>query len=189
LRSDYDFDPEPDTDHLKKFLMTEKHFYPSPTEGLPELPKGVDQRIGRHDGTGRRIGICSARFNIELTGDLVSTAVDTLIDHQVAAKDIHVSWVPGSFELPLALQQLAEEHRLDALIACGVVIEGDTRHASLIMDAITPQFLQLSSDLEIPVIDAVVSAPSMELARIRCSSGKDSRGAYAALAALECCRT
>lgn len=169
--------------------MTEKHFYPSPNEELPELPAGVDQRTGRHDGSGRRIGIVSARFNIELTGELVSTAVSTLINHQVKAADIHVRWVPGSFELPLVLQTLAEEHRLDALIACGVVIEGETRHASLIMDAITPQFLQLSRDLEIPVIDAVVSAPTMELARKRCSSGKDSRGAYAALAALECCRT
>jgi 6,7-dimethyl-8-ribityllumazine synthase len=171
----------------KERMSTAKHFYPDPSEGLPEVPAGVNVRVGHHQGSGKRIGIVSARFNIELTGDLVSIAVQTLLDHGVTAEDIHVHWVPGSFELPFALEQLAEKHSLDAVIACGVVIEGETRHAALIMDAITPQFLQLSRDLKMPVIDAVVSAPSMDLARMRCSSGKDSRGAYAALAALECC--
>jgi len=169
-------------------IMTEKHFYPSPTEGLPDLPDEVEVNVGSHDGTGRRIGIVSARFNIELTGDLVSTAVSTLIEHQVKSGDIHVSWVPGSFELPLALKTLAESTRLDALIACGVVIEGATRHAALIMDSLTPQLHRLALSLDIPVIDAVVSAPTMELAVARCSTGSESRGAYAALAALECCR-
>ena len=167
--------------------MTKKHFYPSPTEGLPQLPDGVHVNVGHHDGTGKRIGIAAARFNIELTGDLVSTAVSTLTDHEVSAGDIHVSWVPGSFELPLALKRLGDKNELDALIACGVVIEGATRHAALIMDSLTPQLHTLALELEIPVIDAVVSAPTMEVARVRCSTGADSRGAYAALAALECC--
>lgn len=168
-------------------MTKEKHFYSSPAEGLPGLPAGVQIHIGSHDGTGRRIGIASARYNIELTGDLVASAVNTLLHCGVQPEDIAVRWVPGSFELPLALQKLAAERELDAVIACGVVIEGETRHASLIMDAITPQFLLLARELGIPVIDAVVSAPSMEIAKVRCSSGTDSRGAYAALAALECC--
>ena len=167
--------------------MPEKHFYPAPTEGLPELPNFVHTHVGNHEGTGRRVGIASARFNVELTGGLVSSAVETLMQHQVAAEDISVRWVPGSFELPLALKRLAAERELDALIACGVVIEGSTRHASLIMDAITPSLNSLSLELGIPVIDAVVSAPTMELAEERCGTGEKSRGIYAALAALECC--
>lgn len=168
--------------------MTEKHFHPSPGEGLPALPEGVNLHVGDHAGTGLKIGIASARFNIALTGGLVSSAVDTLIAHDVASEDISVRWVPGSFELPLALKRLAGERDLDALIACGVVIEGETRHAALIMDAITPTLGNLSLELGIPVIDAVVSAPTMELAEERCGSGEKSRGIYAALAALECCR-
>jgi 6,7-dimethyl-8-ribityllumazine synthase len=167
--------------------MAEKHFYPAPTEALPELPDVIHVHVGSHEGAGRRIGIASARFNIELTGGLVSAAVETLVAHEVSAEDISVRWVPGSFELPLALKRLAAERELDALIACGVVIEGETRHASLIMDAITPSFNQLSLELGIPVIDAVVSAPTMKLAEERCGSGEKSRGIYAALAALECC--
>ena len=167
--------------------MTKKHFYPTPSEGLPQLPSEVAVHIGNHNGSGLKIGIASARFNIELTGDLVATAVDTLIQHDVDPEDICVRWVPGSFELPLALKKMASQNKLDALIACGVVIEGETRHAALIMDSLTPQLHKLALELEIPVIDAVVSAPSMELARVRCSTGADSRGAYAALAALECC--
>jgi len=167
-------------------MTGKKHFDAPPTAGLPELPEGVPVHMGSHAGAGRRVGVASARFNIALTGELVQTAVETLVAHEVKPEHIPVRWVPGSFELPLALHRLAADHRLDALIACGVVIEGETRHASLIMNSLVPQFHRLSLDLGIPVIDAVVGAPTLELARARCMRGPECRGVYAALAALEC---
>lgn len=163
----------------------EKHFYPEPARDLPALPEEVEQYIGNHDGAGRRVGIVSARFNIRLTGAMVETAATTLVDHGVRARDVVVAWVPGSFEVPLGIQRLCRQARLDAVIACGVVIEGQTLHAELIMRSVTRSLQRLALDLDLPVIDAVVSAPNLELAEARCLSGADSRGAYAALAALE----
>jgi 6,7-dimethyl-8-ribityllumazine synthase len=157
------------------------------SEGLPALPEGVTQLRGSHDGRGKRIGIAVARFNIGLTGALVSSAVEALLANGVRSEDIAVSWVPGSFELPLALKRLALSGPYDALIALGVVIDGETRHAELILTSISRAFVQLSLELNCPVIDSVVSARTPEQAEARCLTGDLSRGAYAALAALEIC--
>ncbi len=164
-----------------------KHFPGNMHEGLPSLPDGVLQHLGTHQGQGLRIGIAAARFNIGLSGALVAAAVDTLLAKGVAAADIEVVWVPGSFELPLALKRLGEKRSFSALIAAGVVIEGATRHAELIVNALAAAMVRLSLDLDCPVIDAVVSARTPEQAEARCLTGPTSRGAYAALAALEVC--
>lgn len=166
-------------------MSQEKHFYEEIQIGLPVLPEGVQVRTGSLDGSGKRFGIAAARFNIRLTSALVESAVAALLEGGVAAEDIEVVWVPGSFELPLALRRLAEQGRFDALIPCGVVLEGATRHAELIMNALAQSFVQLSIDLNCPVIDAVISAHTMEQAEARCLGGSGSRGAYAARAALE----
>lgn len=162
-----------------------KHFHTEITRELPDLPAGVSTRHGTYDGAGKRIGLVAARFNIRLTGALVSSAVDALMEAGVRAEDIEVVWVPGSFEIPLTLKRLARDGAYDALIPCGVVIEGATRHADLIMSALTQAFVQLSLDLDCPVVDAVVSARTAAQAEERCLGGSDSRGAYAARTALE----
>jgi len=153
---------------------------------LPSLPDGVTQFHGSTRGEGRRVGIAAARFNQQLTSSLVTTAVDTLLEQGIAPEDVFVRWVPGSFELPLALQRLADETECQALIACGVVLQGKTLHAELIMRSLTESFQRLSLELRMPVIDAVVSAPSYELAEVRCLPGPQCRGTYAARTALEC---
>jgi 6,7-dimethyl-8-ribityllumazine synthase len=163
-----------------------KHFYPTPSHELPVLPEGVSTFVGNHDGAGKKFGIASGRFNIRLTGALVTSAVNTLLAQGVEAQDIAVVWVPGSYELPLALKRLHARFSPDALIPCGVVIEGQTRHAEGIMQSITRSFSELSLTLDCPVIDAVVHAHTLEQAEKRCLTGAESRGAYAALAALEC---
>ncbi|WFB36334.1 6,7-dimethyl-8-ribityllumazine synthase [Kiritimatiellota bacterium B12222] len=163
-----------------------KHFYPHPEEGLPCLPADVNQSVGHHQGAGKKVGIVAARFNIRLTGALVASAVDTLMAHGVAAADIQVVWVPGSYEIPVMLKRMCKTSTPDALIPMGVVLEGKTRHAELIMRSLTQSFTELSIALDCPVIDSVVSAHTIEQAEERCLSGAESRGAYAALAALEC---
>lgn len=161
-----------------------KHFDERIDAGLPVLPEGVRMRHGGENGAGLRVGIAAARFNIRLTRSLVEGAVETLLAQGVSPADIEVVWVPGSFELPLALQRLAQSARFDALIPCGVVLEGATRHASLIMQALAQAWVRLALDLNCPVIDAVVSAHTPEQAEARCLGG-DNRGRYAARAALE----
>ncbi|MCH8513550.1 MAG: 6,7-dimethyl-8-ribityllumazine synthase [Kiritimatiellae bacterium] len=164
---------------------SEKHFHDEITREMPALPEGVRTHLGTLEGRGRRVGLVVARFNIRLTSGLLTSAVEALIAAGVRPEDIEVVWVPGSFEIPLTLKRLAARGAFDALIACGVVIDGETRHAQLITGSLVQSFARLSLDLDCPVIDAVVSARSMEQAEARCLSGSESRGAYAARAALE----
>lgn len=171
---------------MKHDPSTSKHFHADPGHGLPELPAGVRTLHGAYDGHGRRFALAAARFNIELTGPMVSAAVATLIDRGAREEDIVVAWVPGSFELPAMLKHLHREHAPHALIPFGVVVEGETRHGELIMASVTRAFTRLSLDLNTPVIDSVVHAYTMEAARARCLGGEEkNRGVYAALAALE----
>lgn len=161
-----------------------KGFYEG-VEGLPDMPRFVRQKFGHYDGEGKKFGIVAARFNPELSGALVKAAVDVWIEHGVPKENIEIIWVPGSFEIPLPLQRMAARKEFDALVACGVVIEGDTRHADLIMNALVQSFVRVSLDFDCPVIDAVVSARTVDQAEARCFGGRSSRGGYAALAAME----
>jgi 6,7-dimethyl-8-ribityllumazine synthase len=161
-----------------------KHISHAIPEGLPELP-GVHVHLGSHAGQGKRFGIVAARFNPHLTGALLTSALDVFEAHGVRRADVEVVWVPGSFEIPLFVQRLAKTGRFDAIIAIGAVIEGETRHAELILHGLSQALVRLSLEFDCPVLDAVVSARTIAQADARCLSGSNSRGAHAALAALE----
>lgn len=81
------------------------------------------------------IGIAVADWNPEITHALMNGAVDFLIDKGVKEKNIHIKFVPGSFELPLAAKWLAERKDIDTVITLGCVIQGDTRHFDFICNA------------------------------------------------------
>ena len=76
------------------------------------------------DGTGRRFAIAASRYNHEVTGRLVDGATEALTEHGVADRDVQVAWVPGSFELPLAAQRLAQSGDVSAVICVGCIIKG-----------------------------------------------------------------
>lgn len=139
---------------------------------------------GSYDGTGVRVAIIVARFNEELTSALLQSAIATLKDCHVEAEDISVIWVPGAFEIPAIAEQLAQMERHDAVIALGTVIQGETQHAQLINQHVALSLGQLSASYAMPVIYEVISAQTMDQAKARCL-GEDSKGRYAALAALE----
>lgn len=150
----------------------------------PEL-SGVDQVYGSLDAAPYTFGIVASRFNGELTAALVKTAIATLKQHGARAGAIHLIWVPGAFEIPTLLEQCATRRGYQALIALGAVLEGDTPHATAINEAVTRSINEIARNHCVPVIDGVVVARTLEQAVERCLSGANSRGAYAAKAAIE----
>jgi 6,7-dimethyl-8-ribityllumazine synthase len=104
------------------------------------------------------------------------------------AEDLSVIWVPGSFEVPIVLQALAEQKGHDAYIALGAVIEGETSHAQSIIDAVTRSIGDLARVHRVPILDGIVAAPTEEIARVRCLPGPSCRGPYLARAAVEMAR-
>jgi 6,7-dimethyl-8-ribityllumazine synthase len=130
-------------------------------------------------GAGFRIGIVAARFNAALVDVLVARAQATL-----APAEIEVVRVPGSHEVPWAVQRLAEGERFDAVIALGVLIAGDTNHHEMVGDAVASALMRVSLDTRIPVINGVVVVNNRAQAEARTTGAMD-RGAEFARAALE----
>ena len=159
-------------------------------DNISEVPKyeGTVQVTGSLQGNGVRCAVVVSRFNMALTTALADSAVRSLLDHGVKASDITVAWVPGAYEIPTVACELARKGTFDAIVALGVVIQGETQHAQLINQHIALSLGRLSLDYALTVIYEVISAQSIEQAAERCT-GEGSRGRYAALAALEMIET
>ena len=149
---------------------------------------GVIEHRGHHDASGLTFGVVAARYNTALTSGLTREIVNTLVACGATPSAITVVWVPGAFEIPATLKALADQSHPDALIAVGAVIQGETSHADTIVSAVTRSLIELSQNLQVPVLDGVVEAPSHEIARVRCLPGESSRGQYLARAAVETVR-
>ncbi|MFA6724024.1 MAG: 6,7-dimethyl-8-ribityllumazine synthase, partial [Lentisphaeria bacterium] len=99
--------------------------------------------------------------------------------------DIAVAWVPGSYEIPLIAQKMADSGKYDAIICLGVVIQGSTAHASYINAEVSKGLAQISLSRSLPVIYGVVTTENIEQAIERCGSKAGNRGASAAASAIE----
>ena len=144
----------------------------------------VHQRIGTLNGSGLRFGLVVARFNDQLTDVLAQEAIRALEACGVKSKQIELVRVPGAYEVPVLIEAMAAGGKFDALIALGVVVEGETQHAQMIIDT-TGAFLETACRHDIPVINEIVGARTWEQAVVRCRAGETSRGWYAGLAAVE----
>jgi len=112
-------------------------------------------------------------------------AKDALIRHGVAEEDIDVALVPGSFELPLVAQKMAQSGRYDAVVCLGVVIRGATPHFDYIAGEAAKGIAQASWQSGIPVTFGVITSDTIEQAIERAGSKAGNKGVEAALAAIE----
>lgn len=132
-----------------------------------------------------RFGIVIARFNDFITGKMLEGAKDTLLRHGVNEKDIEVTWVPGSFEIPLVAQKLANTKRYDAIICLGAVIRGGTPHFEYVAAEVTKGIAQVGLSTGLPVIYGVITADTLEQAIERAGTKQGNEGSKAALTAIE----
>src|SRR3989338_1537197 len=137
------------------------------------------------DGTGLKIGIVASRFNAEMMAGLLKGCRDALIEVNVADADVTVIRVPGSFETPHGVRMLLQRGGFDAIIALGVIIKGETRHDEVIAHATAAALQQSNITQDVPVLFGIVTAETIEQARVRSGEGEDNRGRDAALAAVE----
>ncbi len=135
-------------------------------------------------GASFRVGIAAARFNERHVDSLLEQVRTHLLAAGVHEDALLVVRVPGSNELPSALQLLATDRRFDVLLALGVLIRGDTIHYELIAEAATHGLQRLALDLRTPVINGIVVAETRQQADDRCF-GKVPRGAEFAQSSLE----
>jgi 6,7-dimethyl-8-ribityllumazine synthase len=130
-----------------------------------------------------RVAIVASEYNRSYVDGLVRFASEELKAIAPQAKLTYVR-VPGSFEIPIAVQAVAKYQKPDAILAFGLIFDGETLHASLIATAVTQALLTISLKESVPVLHEVLVAKNEEQAKARCLSPDLNRGTEAARAAI-----
>jgi 6,7-dimethyl-8-ribityllumazine synthase len=133
---------------------------------------------------GLRLAAVVASFNAVYTRALLQSAQSRLWALGLAKTDLHVVWVPGALELPLAAQALAQTGRFDAVITLGCVIRGDTSHYDLVCEGAAQGVLQAGLSTGVPVLFGVITCENKAQAVARCNGGPKDAGRHAAEAAV-----
>lgn len=132
-----------------------------------------------------RIGIVVSEWNYEITGALAEGAVETLLKHGTSKDDIIVKHVPGSFELTLGAQYLAEYTDVDGIICLGCVIRGETPHFDYICQGVTQGITRVMQDYTMPVIFGILTTDTLQQAQDRAGGKHGNKGVEAAVTAIK----
>ena len=181
-------------------MRTPEHAPADPAAKKGEPMSDVEEIAGAVGGAGRRFGVVASRFNGRVVDALVAGAVDCLLRHGVAKADLRVVRVPGAWEIPGALAELAApaadpetdpktdpraRFRPHGLVALGAVIRGETTHYDVICDAVSRGSLAVAERFRIPVGFGVLTCETTAQAEARAGGQDGNKGWDAALAALE----
>ena len=132
-----------------------------------------------------RFGIVVSDWNSDVTWNLLDGAKKRLQKHGASEKNIIVKHVPGSFELTLGAQFMAEYDDLDAVICLGCIIQGETPHFTYICQAVTYGITQLNLDYNIPFIFGVLTTETHQQAADRAGGKYGNKGDEAAITAIK----
>ncbi len=137
------------------------------------------------DASDMRFGIVVSEWNDRITGALLEGAVRTLKKHGAKDEHIKVFTVPGSFELTYGSAQLVKSGKVDAVIALGCVIRGETPHFDYVCGGATQGITQLNATQDIPVIYGLVTTNDMQQAEDRAGGKLGNKGDECAVAAIK----
>lgn len=137
------------------------------------------------DSSDMRFGIVVSDWNNKITWALLDGAVNTLKKHGTDDENIVIKHVPGSFELTLGAQFLAEYDDLDAVICLGCVIQGETPHFTFICQGVTQGITQLNMEYNIPFIFGVLTTNTGKQAADRAGGIHGNKGDEAAVTAIK----
>src|SRR5438477_1778762 len=138
----------------------------------------------RADKRKRTFCIVASRFNTQY--------VDGLVDHAAAElralapkAAISVHRVPGAFEIPVVVREVASRQSADAIIACGVILQGETNHAQNLSRSVTDALQRIAVERGVPIINVVLSFDNENQGSARCLDYQINRGTEAARAAVD----
>jgi 6,7-dimethyl-8-ribityllumazine synthase len=138
---------------------------------------------GELDATGMRFAVVVARFNRDITEELLAGAERVLRKHDAA--DVRVVWVPGAYEIPLVAKRLAASGAVDAVVCLGAVIRGETAHFEYVAGEAASGITRAALDTGVPVIFGVLTVDTREQARDRLGGKEGHKGEEAAATGIE----
>jgi len=130
-------------------------------------------------------GIIVSEWNEDVTEALYSGAYQTLLQNGAKKENIIRKNVPGSFELTLAAQWLAQEDTVDAVICLGCVIQGETKHFDFICNAVANGITNVALKYNKPVIFGVLTPNTQQQAMDRAGGKHGNKGDEAAITAVK----
>ena len=146
------------------------------SNALPTRPRNLAAK--------RNFAIVASQYNPKFVQGLVDHTSKEIYAN-ISNAGIALYQVPGAFEIPVLVQEIAQKGGVDAIIALGVIIEGETGHAGHIAAAVTEALMQISLAHRIPVIHEVLSVKNEEQAAKLCLEDEINRGTEAARAAVQ----
>jgi 6,7-dimethyl-8-ribityllumazine synthase len=139
---------------------------------------------GDLDGSGLHVGLVAARFNEVVVERLVRGATDCLRRHGVHDDAVELAWTPGAWEIPVTARRFAASGRVDAVVALGCVVRGQTPHFDYVA-AQAAEVGRVAADTGVPVTFGVLTTETFEQAVDRAGGKLGNKGWDAALAAIE----
>jgi len=152
------------------------------------------QSLGSHDAStipnceGKRFGIVVSEYHDDITSKLLEGATSILLKYGVNETDIFISYVPGAYEMPLGAQLIYGQHRLDAVLALGCVIKGDTEHDRYINQAVATGLMQLNLATGKPFVFGLLTPNTHQQAIDRSGGIHGNKGEECAVTALKMVR-
>jgi len=138
----------------------------------------------RVTSTNRVFVLVASQFNAKYVRGLTTHCSDEL-RRLSPASSIALHRVPGAFEIPIVVREKARQGNVDAIVALGVILQGETAHAQYLGQVVTQALQQISLEHGVPVIHGVLSLKDEEQARKRCLEDEINRGTEAARTAVE----
>lgn len=137
------------------------------------------------DASKMKFAIVVSEWNFDITGALMRGAVETLKKHGATEENIQIETVPGSFELTFGASQIAKQKKVDAIIAIGCVIKGDTPHFDYVCMGATKGITDLNLSCDIPVIYGLITTNNLEQAQERAGGRLGNKGDECAITAIK----
>jgi 6,7-dimethyl-8-ribityllumazine synthase len=133
----------------------------------------------------KKIGLVVSEWNEEVTEALYEAAYQTLIDHGASRNNLFRKNVPGSYELSLGAQWLAQSENIDAVICLGCIIQGETRHFEFICQSVAQGLKDVALKYNKPVIFGVLTTDTRQQALDRAGGKHGNKGDEAAATAIK----
>lgn len=146
-------------------------------------------RTSHASAAGLRIGVVVSHYHPTITDALRDAAVETYLAAGGREDDLLIVAVPGAFELPVVCSRLAARSDVDAVVALGSIITGETTHDRHIADAVSQALAHLAVKTGKPISFGVLTCQSLDQAQARAGGDKGNKGAEAMSAAIEATRT
>ncbi|OGL43050.1 MAG: 6,7-dimethyl-8-ribityllumazine synthase [Candidatus Schekmanbacteria bacterium RBG_16_38_11] len=146
------------------------------------MPKVIEGKI---DASGLKFAIILSRFNEFITGKLLEGCLDSLLRHGASDQHISIVKVPGSFEIPLVAQKVAETKNFDAIICLGAIIRGQTPHFEYIASEVTKGISSIQLKYGVPISYGIITSENIEQAIERAGTKMGNKGWDAAISAIE----